>query len=156
MDDQNQTPVTTPVEPTVAPQVPTSPEPTMAPEVPTSPAPVQIEPTPIPEVKPVATGIVTKGEKTLAMFGYVEFLCVLPLVLKPKSRYCQFHGKQSLVLVLFFFILSWIGWIVPAVGMLIAFVHIAIIIVAMVQASQGKLWRIPFVAQVADKLNWDE
>jgi len=100
--------------------------------------------------------IVPKGEKMLAMFGYIEFLCVLPLALKPKSKYCQFHGKQSLVLVLLFFVLSWIGWVAKGLGLLIAFVHIAIIIIAMVQASQGKLWRIPFVAQVADKLNWDE
>jgi len=140
MDNQNQTPTSVSPAP-VATATPAS-------------APVTVAPTF--ENKVPSTGIVTKGEKFLAMFGYIEFLCVLPLSLKPKSKFCQFHGKQSLVLVLLFFILSWIAWVSSSLGMLIAFAHIAIIIVSMVQASQGKYWRIPFVAQVADKLNWDE
>jgi uncharacterized membrane protein len=155
MDDQNQTPAPAPVNPApVEPAAPVS-----APSEGVAPLEDDVAPeTATSVIKKVAEGssVVPKGEKLLAMFGYIQFLCVLPLALKPKSKYCQFHGKQSLVLVLVFFILSWIGWVAKGFGMLIAFVHIAIIIVAMVQASQGKLWRIPFVAQVADKLNWDE
>lgn len=155
MDEQNQTQTTPPVEPVTTPAAP----------APAAEGVAPLEEQAAPEtagsvIKKVAsapsTGVVPKGEKLLAMFGYIEFLCVLPLALKPKSKFCQFHGKQSLVLVLLFFVLSWIGWVAKGLGILIAFVHIAIIIVSMIQASQGKLWRIPFVAQVADKLNWDE
>jgi len=98
--------------------------------------------------------VVDKGEKTLAVLGYISFLCVLPLALKPNSKYCQFHGKQGLVITLFFLILSWIGWVFTIIGLLLTFTHIIIVILAIMNASKGRTWKIPFVAQMAEKLEW--
>jgi len=98
--------------------------------------------------------VVDKGEKTLAVLGYVSFLCVLPLALKPNSKYCQFHGKQGLVITLFFLILSWIGWVFTIIGLLLTFAHIIIVILSIMNASKGRTWKIPFVAQMAEKLEW--
>jgi len=158
MDDQNQTPAPVPVTP--APVVPAAPEvPVLASVEGVAPLEDDAAPetaTSVLKKVTASSGVVPKGEKLLAMLGYIHFLCVLPLALKPKSKFCQFHGKQSLVLVLLFFVLSWVGLMMSKIGALLALINIIIIIVSMVQASQGKLWRIPFVAQVADKLNWDE
>jgi len=102
------------------------------------------------------TTVVTKGEKLLSGFGYIPFLCVLPLALRQNSAYCQFHGKQSLVLVIFFFVISWIGWMSHAFGMLFGIVQFVVIIFAAMQALKGNKWKIPFVSQVAEKLDWNE
>ncbi|MCF7830980.1 DUF4870 domain-containing protein [Candidatus Gracilibacteria bacterium] len=96
--------------------------------------------------------VIDKKEKTLAVLGYISFLCVLPLALKPNSKYCQFHGKQGLVITLFFLLLSWLGWVFSVIGLFLNFVHIIIVILAIMNASKGRTWKIPFVAQVAEKL----
>ncbi len=105
---------------------------------------------------------VLKGEKMLAALGYFEFLCVLPLALKPKSDFCQFHGKQSLVLVILFFVLSLVTLFSRMVGLagifslLFSTIQILLIVLGALNAAKGRKWRIPFVANIADKLNWDE
>ena len=55
------------------------------------------------------------GEKFLAAIGYFSFLCILPLVLRPASKFCAFHGKQGLVMTIFFLIF---GWVLSAFGSL--------------------------------------
>jgi len=101
--------------------------------------------------------IVTKKEKTLAAFGYISFLCILPLVLEPNSKFCKTHGKQSLVLTVLFFFVGILeifsALLIARILFLILFIlHIIIIIVGFIQASQGKLWKIPMIADAAEKL----
>lgn len=109
-----------------------------------------------------AGGVVPQGEKTLAALGYLSFLCVLPLALKPKSAFCQFHGKQAMVLVILFFLMSLITFLAGMVnlgsffGSLFTIAQIVLIVLGAMNAAQGRMWRIPFVAQVADKLSWDD
>ncbi len=98
------------------------------------------------------TTIATKREKTLAALGYVSFLCVLPLALEPKSEFCRFHGKQGLVLVLLFFILSWISIFSRFVAVMLYIAQIIVTIIAFLNAVKGKTWKIPMVADVAKKL----
>jgi uncharacterized membrane protein len=102
------------------------------------------------------TTVITKGEKLLSGLGYIPFFCVLPLALRPTSAYCQFHGKQSLVLVIFFFVISWIGWMSRSMGMFFGILQFVVVIFAAMQALKGNKWKIPFVSQVAEKLNWNE
>ncbi|MCF7918205.1 DUF4870 domain-containing protein [Candidatus Gracilibacteria bacterium] len=105
---------------------------------------------------------IPKGEKTLAALGYVTGLCVLPLALKPKSEFCQFHGKQSLVIMLLFFVLSLITVLGNMIGVgrffgfLFSLVQLILIVMGALNASQGKKWEIPFIAQVAKKWSFED
>lgn len=51
-------------------------------------------------------------EKILIALGYIGFLCLLPIILKKDSQICQYHGKQSIMLVsmwfLFFLLFSYV------------------------------------------------
>jgi len=47
-----------------------------------------------------------QADNILAALSYFSFLCILPLILRPKSSLCQLHGRQGLVLVILWIILS--------------------------------------------------
>lgn len=109
------------------------------------------------------TGSVTKDEKIISALGYLGFLCVLPLLLKKDSKYCQFHGKQALVLAVIFFFYKYLAILrdFPFVGGMIQFMlgivlflELLIIIFAMLQAFRGKYWKIPVIAGFAEKLKF--
>ncbi len=44
------------------------------------------------------------GERVLSAIGYISFLCILPLLAKPDSEFCQHHGRQGLVLAIMSFV----------------------------------------------------
>jgi uncharacterized membrane protein len=102
-------------------------------------------------------------EKILAILGYIGFLCVLPLVLKPKSEMCQHHGKQALAVTIMFFIASTVvfnlGVILGLQALLIFSVVINAIwavvsILGIMGASAGKKNKLPFFSTVAKRFNW--
>lgn len=100
-----------------------------------------------------------KGEKMLAAIGYISLLCLLPLLLKPKSDFCQFHGKQGLVLFIFALIVSVIGrWFSYGswwwFGELLRIIIFAIAIYGIIQAVKGLKKKIPLVGDMAKELNW--
>lgn len=102
---------------------------------------------------------VAQDEKIISTLGYLGFLAILPLLLKKNSDYCQFHGKQALVLAIILFLykyLSIFDFIVELDVILhfALFLEIFIIIFAMIQAYRGVKWRIPVIAKMADKLNF--
>jgi len=94
--------------------------------------------------------------KILAAIGYISILCILPLVLKPKSEFCKFHGKQALILVIAAFINMVIG-IIPFIGWVVSFLGgLAIIILSLLgllKAYNGEYWEMPYVAEYAKKIN---
>jgi uncharacterized membrane protein len=94
--------------------------------------------------------------KILAAIGYVSILCILPLILKPKSEFCKFHGKQGLILVIASFINMVIG-IIPIIGWIVSFVGgIAIIVLSLLgiyKAYMGEYWEMPYVSEYAKKIN---
>jgi uncharacterized membrane protein len=104
------------------------------------------------------------GEKMLCILGYIGFLCVLPLILKPKSEMCQHHGKQALAVTLLFFLASAVvsnfAIFVGTSGALLKFsvvINIAWTVVAimgMMGATAGKKSTIPFFGMVAKKFDW--
>jgi len=103
-------------------------------------------------------GVVDNSDRLLATIGYIHFLCVLPLLLRPESEHCQFHGKQGLVITVFFLMLGWIAkmlsyawlWTSPIVSI----VWICLAIYGMVAAFQGKRKKIPLFGDVAKMLQW--
>ncbi len=96
-----------------------------------------------------------QGEKLLAMLGYVGFLCVLPLALKPKSEFCQHHGKQGLVLTLIFVLFGWLAWLGGGMAILVGLVHVGLALWGIIKAKSGAMWKMPMVYEVAQKLKWD-
>ena len=100
-----------------------------------------------------------KGEKLLAAIGYISLLCLLPLLLKPKSEFCQFHGKQGLVLFIFALIVSTIGrWFSYGsfwwFGELLRIIIFIIAIYGITQAVKGLKKKIPLVGDMAKELEW--
>ena len=97
-----------------------------------------------------------EDNKILAAIGYISILCILPLVLKPKSEFCKFHGKQALVLLIAGIITMVIG-IIPVLGWIVSFVGgIAILIMSILgilKALNGEYWEMPYVAEYAKKIN---
>ena len=87
--------------------------------------------------------------KTIAAIGYVWVLCLVPLLLKRKSNFAQFHAKQGLIL----FIIEVLGWLVPGIGWILVFIAGILAIVGIVMALDGKYWKMPFLYQFVEKLN---
>lgn len=98
---------------------------------------------------------VPKGEKLLAAIGYLSFLCVLPIVLKPQSAFCQFHGKQALVLAILFFLTDmFLGSLSGVFAGMLNLLYLVIAIVCVVSVFGGKQFKIPVISDMAEKLQW--
>lgn len=99
----------------------------------------------------------TQDEKVIAALGYIWILCLLPILLKKESKYCQHHGKQALVLFVASFIVMILG-MVPILGWLIILPlgWLAIIILSLLgiyNATQGNWWAMPYLGKYAEKIN---
>ncbi|MFA6427862.1 MAG: DUF4870 domain-containing protein [Candidatus Magasanikbacteria bacterium] len=109
-------------------------------------------PTPSPSTNPKDI----EDNKIIALIGYIGILCLIPLLLKKDSPYAQFHGKQSLVLLIVWIVIGVIG-IVPVLGWIVAFfgniVCIILMIVGMVNAWQGQMKELPIIGEYAKKVN---
>lgn len=90
-------------------------------------------------------------EKLMAAIGYIGILFLIPLLGKKESKFCQYHGKQAMVLFIAEIILSWI----PFVGWFILAPILGIIgIIALIMAAMGKWWDIPVIGPLAKKFNF--
>ena len=94
--------------------------------------------------------------KFFAAIGYLMFLCFVPLLLKKKNRFSQFHGRQALVL----FILelaACILKIVPALGDLIftvAFVVFGILsLMGITKVLMGERWEMPVIYEISNRIS---
>lgn len=99
-----------------------------------------------------------QGDKILSAVGYFSFLCILPLVVRPESKFCQFHGKQGLAITIIFLAFSVVAWLpgfwMPGIYGLLGLLQFLVALLGVLSAFQGKMNRIPFVSQIADKLDW--
>ena len=99
-----------------------------------------------------------QGEKILAAIGYFSFLCILPLVLKPDSKFCQWHGKQGLAITILFLALSAVGWVFSwfwlGIYGILGLFQFVLAMVGIYGAFQGKMSRLPMISNMADKLDW--
>ena len=94
--------------------------------------------------------------KVLAAIGYISILCLIPLLLKPKSDYAKFHGKQGLILFIGGIInmlisaIPVLGWILGFIG----FVAILVLsIIGILKSLKGEYWEMPYLAEYAEKIN---
>ena len=115
----------------------------------------------------------TERNKLLSAIGYIPFLCFLPIYVAREDDYAQFHGKQSLVLLVAYIIISlalWfialvfsrilgniliIGFIFKAVGWLsnnflgtiVGVIYLVMIIIGFIHAISGGAWEIPVISE---------
>lgn len=90
--------------------------------------------------------------KSIAVLSYIFFLFVIPLFLKKESKFCQFHGKQGLVLFIVAVLGSLVYWI-PFIGWALGILIVALAVLGIYQAWQGNYWEMPVIGQFAKKLN---
>ena len=97
-----------------------------------------------------------EDNKVIAAIGYLGILCLIPLLLKPKSQFCKFHGKQGLILIIGWVInfvigiIPFIGWVLGLLGM----VALAILsIIGILKSLNGEYWEMPYLSEYAKKLN---
>lgn len=94
--------------------------------------------------------------KLLAAIGYIGILCLIPLLAKKDSRFCQEHGKQGFVLFIAGIALMIVGWI-PFIGLIAWLGNIAVFICAvigLINALQGKFWEVPLIGQYRKMVNF--
>lgn len=113
-------------------------------------------PAPAPAQAPQnAMAPIEADEKFFAALGYFAFLFVVPLIVKPKSAYCKFHARQSMVMFLGAIIVLIILGLIPWFGSLLTLAIFALYVLAIYKAYNGEMWAIPFVSQFAGKMNID-
>ncbi len=124
-------------------------DPVPAPTIPPAAAPAeQTAP-----AKPVVTA--EDDEKFFAALGYFGFLFIVPLIVKPKSAYCRFHARQSMVLFLSTIIVLIVLASSQMFGSLLTLALFALYVLAIYRAYKGDLWNIPLISQLAGKVNVD-
>ena len=108
---------------------------------------------------------VGEAGKGLAAISYISILFLIPMISMRDNRFAMFHAKQSMVLVISTMVLflglfilgvltSWlgIGIILILLAYVVLFVYLVFMIIGFVKAFSGEYWRIPKIADWADKV----
>lgn len=94
--------------------------------------------------------------KVLAAIGYIWILFLIPLLAKKDSQFCQFHGKQGMILFIAWIVLVVFGW-VPIIGWFLApilgLVLVIVSLIGIIKTLMGESWEIPFLGEYAKKIN---
>ena len=94
--------------------------------------------------------------KAIAFLSYLGILFLIPLLVKPDSKFSIHHAKNGLVLFIVWLIVAVVS-IVPFLGWLIGFLGAITLliysIVGIVKALQGEFWEMPFLGQYTKKFN---
>ena len=107
----------------------------------------------VPKNEPTTPASLLQDDKILSAISYISIACLLPLVLKPKSESCQFHGKQGLILFIFSIIILFILAIFPGLGLLLFLAYFALCVLAVYRAYNGEKWEIPVISIIAKQIN---
>lgn len=106
----------------------------------------------------IEADLLTKGEKFLAAIAYLSFLCILPLVLKQDSKFCQFHGKQGLVLLVFWLGLGFFAELIKPfsyfVWLVLTLTYIGFAFYGIYLGFTGQKKEIPMIGRIAKTLTW--
>lgn len=121
--------------------------------------PVAPQSTPQPPAKPTQPAELpvktTQEERIWAAIGYVAFLGVVAMAMKPQSEFCKKHASQGLVIFAIWFIglivlafPSFIG----AIGGLILLAATILAVLGIVKAIQSYQFNIPVLSDIASKI----
>ena len=108
-----------------------------------------------PQISPVGGGseVVREQDKPMLILSYLSFLCLIPLVSVKDSPFVTWHAKQGLVLSLLG-AASTVLWQAGPLALLNCALWPAMLVCAVMsvmKAFQGQRWRIPLVADLAEK-----
>jgi len=105
--------------------------------------------------------------KALAAISYISIFFLLPMISMRDNKFAMFHAKQSMVLVitsmalwlslfLIGMLTSWlgIGILLIILSYVVLFAWFVIMIIGAVKAFNGEYWRIPKIADWADKVKF--
>lgn len=116
---------------------------------------------------PVGGGTVSSNRNVMIVLSYLWLLAIVPLLTEKEDQEVQWHAKQGLALVvgeIAFAIVIWLAsfvlsTILPAVGCFGCFLWVAIWalllalhIMCIVKGVNGERFRVPVVADFAEKL----
>lgn len=114
--------------------------------------PLQATPVPVFDKKDI------EDNRLIAAISYISLLCLIPLLLKKDSKFCQEHGRQGFIVFLLSVVtcvLGWVpvlGWFVLApLGSILVFI---ISVVGFVKALQGEFWEIPVIGKYRKQVNF--
>lgn len=90
--------------------------------------------------------------RLVAVLSYIWILFLIPLLTKKKSKFCQFHAKQGLVLFIAWVVGSLVFWF-PLLGQALMVALLIINIMAVIKTYNGEWWEIPLVYKWSKKFN---
>ncbi len=94
---------------------------------------------------------IPKGDMILSALGYIGFLCILPLVIRRESAFCQHHAHQALILAIAFYFLDTLN-ILPTVLVTVYMVFkYGVIAFSAYNALKGKQHKLPLIHNWAQK-----
>ncbi len=100
------------------------------------------------------TDTVRDQDKIQLVLSYFGCLALIPFLTVKDSDFVKFHAKQGLVLNIGGGILLTIIGMIPVVGLIGCLLGPALLVVdilGIVKSLKGERWRIPVVADLADK-----
>lgn len=97
-----------------------------------------------------------EDNKIIASLSYIFILCLVPLMLKRKSDFAQFHARQGLTITVAWFV-SWVIGIVPILGWLVSFAaNLALLVISImgvIKTLDGQTWKIPYIYEWSKRWN---
>jgi fumarate reductase subunit D len=100
------------------------------------------------------TDTVRDQDKIMLVLAYLGILALIPLLTVKDSDFVKWHAKQGLVLGLGGGIIATIIGMIPVIGLISCLLMPAILVLCVmgiIKAMAGQRWRIPLVADLADK-----
>ncbi len=88
--------------------------------------------------------------KALAVISYFWLISLIVLLVKKDNEFVLFHARQGLVLA----ILATVFSLIPIIGWLLNIVVIIFAVVGIVKALAGEVWKMPFLGDFAQKINF--
>jgi uncharacterized membrane protein len=89
--------------------------------------------------------------KVWAAFSYAWVLCLIPLLGKRDSKFCQFHAKQGLILFIIELLASLVMWF-PVLGQLLMLALVVVAGLGIFKALNGEWWKIPYIYDWSKKV----
>ncbi len=93
------------------------------------------------------------SNKGIAYLCYLGILVIIPLLVKGNSPFVKFHAKQGIVLVIGWFLGSFL-YVFLGLGLLIHLAVIVLSVMGLVNVSKGLMKDLPLIGGVARRFNF--
>jgi len=108
-------------------------------------------------IQPVGADAVRDQDKIQLVLAYLSCLCLIPYLTVKDSPFVAWHAKQGLVLfgaellvAVLSALLSFVGG--GCLGTVVNLGLLVVSVLAIVRALKGERWRLPLIADLADRL----